>query len=121
MSEFILYNIIFAKNELIFDEFKVAMVNDLFFKLLEFDPDDDGLKPESKEDKRHAFEGEKSNKQSPVTNQREEAAHQQPIEFMGEGIDQDTDFELRLKHKLALFKTLIMQQLHEHNPVLQIN
>jgi len=50
LSEFILYNIIHAKNELIFDEFKVAMFCDLFFKLLEFDPDDEGTKPESKED-----------------------------------------------------------------------
>ena len=40
---------------------------------------------------------------------------------MGEGIDRDTDFELRLKHKLGLFKTLIMQQIHEPNPVLNIN
>jgi hypothetical protein len=31
---------IFAKNELIFDEFKVAVVLDIFWKLLEFDPMD---------------------------------------------------------------------------------
>ena len=105
---------------MIFDDFKVAMVCDLFFKLLEFDPDDDGQKPESKEDKRQPFEVETSNKQSPLTANREEG-QQQPIEFMGEGIDRDTDFELRLKHKLGLFKTLIMQQIHEPNPVLNIN
>ena len=60
-----------------------------------------------------------SNK-SPTSNNRNEP-NQQPIEFMGEGIDRDTDFELRLKHKLGLFKTLIMQQIHESDPVLSIN
>ena len=42
LAEYFLYNIIFAKNEMIFDDFKVAMFCDIFFKLLEFDPDDDG-------------------------------------------------------------------------------
>ena len=31
---------IFAKNELMFDEFKVSVVLDIFWKLLEFDPID---------------------------------------------------------------------------------
>jgi hypothetical protein len=31
---------IFARNELMFDEFKVAVVLDIFWKLLEFDPND---------------------------------------------------------------------------------
>ena len=31
-----MYNIIFAKNELMFDEIKVAMFCDIFWKLLEF-------------------------------------------------------------------------------------
>jgi hypothetical protein len=31
---------IFAKNELIFDEFKVAVVLEIFWRLLEFDPMD---------------------------------------------------------------------------------
>jgi len=29
---------IFAKNEMMFDEFKAAVVLDIFWKLLEFDP-----------------------------------------------------------------------------------
>ena len=41
LAEFIQYNIIFAKNELMFDEYKIAMLCDLFWKLLEFDPEDD--------------------------------------------------------------------------------
>jgi hypothetical protein len=30
---------IFAKNELMFDDIRTAMILDLFWKLLEFDPD----------------------------------------------------------------------------------
>ena len=35
---------IFAKNELMFDHFKIAVVLDIFWKLLEFDPDDTNKK-----------------------------------------------------------------------------
>lgn len=34
-----MYNTIFAKNELMFDNFKTAVVLDIFWRLLEFDPD----------------------------------------------------------------------------------
>jgi len=40
LAEFILYNLIFAKNELMFDEFKAAMLVDMFWNLLEFEVDD---------------------------------------------------------------------------------
>ena len=40
LAEFIYYNLIFAKNEMMLDEFKVAVVLDLFWRLLEFDPED---------------------------------------------------------------------------------
>lgn len=43
-----LYNMIFAKNELMFDEFKIAVVCDLFWRLLEFDPEDETKDSESK-------------------------------------------------------------------------
>lgn len=39
-----MYNIIFAKNEMMFDDFKIAVVLDIFWKLLEFDPDDTAQK-----------------------------------------------------------------------------
>lgn len=39
-AEFQLYNLIFAKNELLFDNFKTAVLLDLFWKLLEFSVDD---------------------------------------------------------------------------------
>ena len=40
LAEYTYYNMIFAKNEMMFDEFKVAVVLDIFWKLLEFDPID---------------------------------------------------------------------------------
>ena len=39
LAEYQLYNIIYAKNELMFDDVRVAMFLDIFWKLLEFDPD----------------------------------------------------------------------------------
>ena len=38
LAEYTYYNMIFAKNEMMFDEFKTAVVLDIFWKLLEFDP-----------------------------------------------------------------------------------
>ena len=40
LAEYQLYNIIYAKNELLFDDYKVSVVLDIFWKLLEFNPDD---------------------------------------------------------------------------------
>jgi hypothetical protein len=39
-AEFQLYNLIFAKNELLFDNYKTAVMLNLFWKLLEFSVDD---------------------------------------------------------------------------------
>ena len=36
-----MYNIIFAKNELMFDDIRVSMFLDIFWKLLEFNPEDE--------------------------------------------------------------------------------
>lgn len=35
------FNLIFAKNELMFDDYKTALVLQLFWNLIEFDPLDD--------------------------------------------------------------------------------
>ena len=40
LSEYQYYNMIFAKNELMFDDLKVSVVLDIFWKLLEFNPDE---------------------------------------------------------------------------------
>lgn len=36
-----MYNIIFARNELLFDEVKTAVLLDIFWKLLDFNPEGD--------------------------------------------------------------------------------
>lgn len=36
-----IYNVTYAKDELMFDWYKVAMFVNLFWKLVEFDPDDE--------------------------------------------------------------------------------
>ena len=38
-AEFQLYNLIFAKNELLVNSYKASMILNLFWKLLEFNPD----------------------------------------------------------------------------------
>lgn len=52
LAEYVLYNIIFAKNELMYDELKVAVIVDMFWRLLEFDPED----PNEKKDKENTKE-----------------------------------------------------------------
>ena len=43
LAEFQLYNIVFCKNELMLDDYKVAVVLNVMWKLLEFDPDNKGI------------------------------------------------------------------------------
>jgi len=38
-AEYQLYNLVFAKNELQFDDYKAAILVNLFWRLLEFNPD----------------------------------------------------------------------------------
>lgn len=45
LAEYIQFNMIFAKNELLFDQHKTAVVVQLFWDLLEFDPDEAEEKP----------------------------------------------------------------------------
>lgn len=40
LAEYQMYNMIYAKNELMFDDFKISVVLDIFWKLLEFNPED---------------------------------------------------------------------------------
>ena len=39
-----MYNIVFAKTELMFDEFKISVVCNIFWKMLEFDPEQESQK-----------------------------------------------------------------------------
>jgi len=60
-----LYNIIFAKNEMMFDEIKVAVVIDIFWRLLEFDPEDPNEKGQGEQEIPGTTSGQNSNLASP--------------------------------------------------------
>ena len=104
-----MYNIIFARNELMFDDFKIAVVLDIFWKLLEFNPDDSQAK-------KSLNQGSAQLKKEPdlntITPQKEMDAHDHKmfpyqnnnssqynsnskndngIEYRGEGIDYDQE------------------------------
>ena len=111
MAEYILYNLIFAKNELMFDDIKTAMLCDLLWKLLEFDPEAETPRKEDG-DKRMGIDQPKD---SHPTSKGD------TIEFRGDGIDIDPEHGAMLTRKIALFKKLILAQLHEANPVLKMN
>ena len=43
------------------------------------------------------------------------------IEYRGDDIDIEAEFEQTLRHKFALFRSMIMGKLHEKNPALRFN
>ena len=51
LAEYQMYNIVFAKTELMFDEFKISVVLDIFWKILEFDPDGEERSRQASKDK----------------------------------------------------------------------
>ena len=136
-----MYNIIFAKNELMFDDFKIAVVLDIFWKLLEFDPDDsadkkkdnlsysDHLKkepdvntitPQKEMDaKDHKmFPYQMNNSSNYTSNQKSD---NNGIQYRGEGIDFDQELQDILNNKFQLFRGLIMKHVHMKNPALKLN
>ena len=112
LAEQVQFNIIFAKNELLFDNIKVAMFLDIFWKLLEFDPDADAKDPDIQN-----YNSQKTDKKS------QDSFVQSPhnIEFRGGEMEVDQEFQAKLKHKLDLLKRMITDQLLEENVALRIN
>ena len=43
------------------------------------------------------------------------------IEYRGDDIDIEAEFESTLRHKFAIFRSMIMQKLHEKNPAIKFN
>lgn len=82
LAEFLMYNIIFAKNELLFDNFKISMLVDLFWQLLEFDPEDDS----------HAHKEEEPLKTRKSIEGQDSQVHSPTIEFRGEDMEVDHEF-----------------------------
>lgn len=77
-----MFNIIFAKNELLFDQYKTAMLVTILWKLLEYDPN---LKLET-----------------PKPDAMRESQHN--IEFRGDEMIVDQEFQEKLARKVALLK-----------------
>lgn len=107
VAEFVMYNIIFARNEMMFDQFKTAMLNNLLWRLLEYDPTSDPKDIQSK-----ILSSDNRNESSMNANN---------IEFKGDDMMVDREFQEKLTSKVSVLKNLITQQLVQENPALRIN
>jgi len=136
---------IFAKNELMFDDLKVAVILDIFWKLLEFDPEEAASAEASKNQRASEFEpidekpelqnnpsGSNPSIESPAKFKGQPSPKGQDtakgsnidnnnIEYRGDDIDIEAEFESTLRHKFAIFRSMIMQKLHEKNPAIKFN
>ena len=105
MADFQLYNLIFCKNELMLDDYKVAVVMDILWKLLEFSPDgNDKIDVKNQEIEAPAPEGVA--KHLDPNNVNPDKAE---IDFRGDGIDVEREFKAAFDRKFALLKHLIMR------------
>ena len=125
-----MFNLIFARNELMLDEFKTASLLELFWQVLEFNPDQepDMTTEESKpllnqvdvsgNPKPGSTSNQGSNVSSPVKKAAPTAAAD-VIEYRGDGVEIDEEFDNQLKKKMNLFRSIILKYLHEKNPALK--
>jgi hypothetical protein len=93
-AEFQLYNLIFAKNELLFDNIKTSVLLNLFWKLLEFNPDG----PQTEEDDDDTFSKKRGSHFSSDSPKRINSDTHM-IKYMGDGIgesDIEKQFEVLL-------------------------
>jgi hypothetical protein len=125
-----------------FDDLKVSVLLDIFWKLLEFDPEE-ATDAEKKDSKQAAFapidekpelaanaSGSNANLES---SEQKGSSPRNPeagkgsvndnnnIEYRGDDIDIEAEFERTLRHKFAIFRSMIMAKLHEKNPALKFN
>jgi hypothetical protein len=106
-----MYNMIFAKNELMYDDIKTSVLLDILWRLLEFEPEEPlPSKREGKHVEIALTDRERSNRSNGA---------EQPPKFIEERADDD--FEQTIHHKLAIFKSMIIQRLNEKNPILRLN
>jgi hypothetical protein len=108
-----MYNMIFAKNELMYDDIKASVLLDILWRLLEFEPEEPT--PTKREGKQVEIvltdrEGSKNG-----ADEDPKFIEEKPFE------EKDQDFEQTLHHKIAIFKSMILQRLHEKNPILKLN
>ncbi|TNV84677.1 hypothetical protein FGO68_gene7054 [Halteria grandinella] len=111
-SEFQLYNLVFAKNELIFDDYKASLLLHLSWNLLEFNPDQQ-TPTESEQNRINTTStlGGAAQRSRTVHSQQQQQSTPQP--------DPDAEFAKLLTHKFTLFKNLLFEQLNEEEPALK--
>lgn len=95
-AEFQLYNLIFAKNELLFDNTKAAVFLNLFWTLLEFSTDGPQNEEIEKEGSPYSKKKERYSRASNQSNSspRRVNSDVNPIEYMGEGIESSSTIEV---------------------------
>eukprot|EP00347_Sterkiella_histriomuscorum_P011400 403372601 len=106
-SEYQLYNLIYAKNELLLSNYKCAVLLDKFWQLLEFNPDGNQKGPNYEED-------EMRGSRIGTANSGIHQEVQQQEELSPEQI-----FANLLSHKFSLFKSLCMQMINEPEKLLK--
>ena len=111
---------IFAKNELMFDNYKTAVIVQLFWNLLEFNPDEEVAKKDNEEEELNAPSGPSENLLKPSTNTIPNTQPDENVKFT-EADEPDSDFQKRLIHKIKKLKSLTTKLvMKEKNPALQI-
>ena len=101
LAEYQMYNMIFAKNEMMYDDIKTSVLLDILWRLLEFEPEEPI--PAKREGKHVEI----------ALTDREEAsktgAEEAPKFIEENGFQEvDTEFEHCLQHKFAIFKGMIL-------------
>ena len=107
-AEFQLHNLIFAKNELLFDNIRAAVVLDLFWNLLEFNPDGP-TEEEEEETSPFASRRRRGSQGSTYSGSPLRAnSDVQMIQYMGDGVTTESTMEQQfaamLSKKFNLFK-----------------
>ena len=105
-SEFQVYNLIFAKNELMLDDHKASIVLNLFWRLLEFNAEPPAQeRPMSNNNVRINSASTLNRTRTNIMQQQ--SSPQQPIQ------DPETQFANLIAHKFELFRTLLFATLSE--------
>ena len=79
---------IYAKNELLFDNIKTSVLLNLFWKLLEFNPDG----PQTEEDEEDSYSKKRGSRFSETNSPKRVNSDAHVIKYMGDGIG-DSDIE----------------------------
>ena len=114
-SEYQLYNLVFAKNELMFSFHKAALLLNLCWRLLEFNPDPPQIADLLSELGDGTAASGRLNTTSTIGRQKTLQ------KAMPTKVDSEKEFANLLAHKFNLFKTLLMESLEEDEKALLLS